>query len=313
MDQRPTDTAAVVSVFEPVLGTRLEVRSVVGLGGSAATVEQRVLAEIDRLEAVFSIYDDASELCRWRRGDDRASSDELALVLEVAARWYARSDGAYNPMVGVITERWRAASASGTPPSARERSAAAASIASLPYSVVDGHAIRHGNCGGLDLNAGAKGYIVDRALAAGLAEGSAIGLTVNLGGDLAHHGADSLLVGIEDPNDPHDNVPPKVVVEIRGGGLATSGSARRGFHVGNTWWGHVLDPRTAMPVAHVASVSAIAPDAMTADFVATIIAVLGPRDGLAFADSIDDVGACVIDMDGTLFRNDRWHGYERET
>jgi thiamine biosynthesis lipoprotein ApbE len=66
-----------------------------------------------------------------------------------------------------------------------------------------------------------------------------------------------------------------------------------------------------MPVADAASVSVLAPDAMAADFVATIVGVLGPVDGLAFADALDDrIGVCLIDARGRLFRNERWRGVE---
>lgn len=311
MDRRPNDIAPVVSRFEPVLGTTLEVRTVVGAGGSADAVEQRVLAEIDRLEMVFSIYDDASELSRWRAGDQGAPSDELATVLDAAERWFERSDGAYNPTVGVAMACWRAAAGAGVRPDAPVLRSVADSIASLPYAVKGGHVRRNGDCSGIDLNAAAKGYIVDRALLAGLAEPSVVGLAVNLGGDLAHHGPDALLVGIEDPMQPYDNVPPLLHVELRCGGLATSGGARRGFRIGDEWFGHVLDPRTCEPVTHARAASALAHDAMTADFVATIVGVLGPRDGLAFADALYSVGVCIIDDYGELFRNDAWREHER--
>ena len=311
MERQTNDSAPVVSQFQPVLGTTLEVRTVVDVGGSADAVEQSVLAEVDRLEAIFSIYVETSELSRWCSGDDVEPSEELATVLDAAERWFERSNGAYNPMIGVAMACWRAAAGAGVRPDAPVLRSIADTIASLPYAVRGGHVRREGDCRGIDLNAAAKGYIVDRALLAGRAEPSLVDLTVNLGGDLAHCGPGALLVGIEDPMQPYDNVPPLLHVEVRGRALATSGSARRGFRIGDEWIGHVLDPRTCEPVAHTRAVSVLAHDAMTADFVATIVGVLGPREGLVFADALGSVGACVIDEYGDLFRNDAWREQER--
>jgi thiamine biosynthesis lipoprotein len=47
---------------------------------------------------------------------------------------------------------------------------------------------------------------------------------------------------------------------------------------------HTLDPRTGRPVGNgVASVTVLAPTCMAADALSTALAVLGPRDGMAFA------------------------------
>ena len=65
-------------------------------------------------------------------------------------------------------------------------------------------------------------------------------------------------VGIEDPRDPRRVVD---VVELRRGGVATSGAARRGAHV--------VDPRTGAGITRSGSATVVGPDLLWADVWAT--------------------------------------------
>lgn len=82
--------------------------------------------------------------------------------------------------------------------------------------------------------------------------------------------------------------------------VATSGRARRGFRIDGRWYSHVIDPRTGWPVDAPASVSVVAPTAEVADVVATVVGVLGPRDGLAVAERLgySGLGCLTIESDG---------------
>lgn len=73
------------------------------------------------------------------------------------------------------------------------------------------------------------------------------------------------------------------VVRLTGGrAVATSGDYRQFFRdAEGRIRSHIIDPRTAAPAGHdVASVSVLAPDALTADALATALLVLGPDEGL---------------------------------
>ena len=101
---------------------------------------------------------------------------------------------------------------------------------------------------------------------------------------------------------------------VRARGLATSGSARRGWRIAGRWYSHVIDPRSGRPVDHVASASVVAPDAATADAVATVLSVLAPAEGVAFVEGLDDVpdvAALVVGADGSTWRSAGWAALER--
>ena len=298
-----------ITVHEPLLGTVVEVRirAVEPFATAAAeAADGRVVAEMRRLEHVFSAFDDSSELCRWRRGEDFVHSVEFVELLRLALHWQICGSGAFNPASGVLSRAWITAEREGREPAGALLAELAESIGAPRYSIDDNTVTRRGDCSSLNFNAIAKGFIVDRAVGAGMVDSAISSITVNAGGDLCHRGAGSLAVGIENPATPYDNAAPLMVVDIANRGLATSGSSRRGFRIGGRRYSHVLDPRTGYPVEHVRSATAIAADAATADAIATVTSVFEPDAGVAFVDALGDAGTCVVDADGTLWRSTGW-------
>ena len=290
----------------PLLGTLVEVRVHGSDAATAERIDRVVVAEMSRLEQVLSIFDPSSELARWKRGEVAEPSEELRTVLGLALDWQRRSDGAFNTSAGVLTALWRAAEASGCPPSRSARRAAAARIREPAYEVLaDGRVRAVADLSGIDLNAFAKGWIVDRAIDAAWAVGACGGLVVSAGGDLRHRGDQPIPVGIENPLRPFDNEPPIATIALANAALASSGRARRGFRVGDRWYAHVLDPRTGDTVDGVASISVVADDAATADVIATIAGVLPPAEAVVTADALGT--AClVVSPEGERLANERW-------
>src|SRR4051794_40593708 len=93
---------------ENALGTSLELTVRADTEEAARSAEARALGEIDRLAAVFSGYDAASEFRRWQVniGQPTKVSPELFEVLLASDRWREKSDGAFDPRVQALTELW---------------------------------------------------------------------------------------------------------------------------------------------------------------------------------------------------------------
>jgi FAD:protein FMN transferase len=290
-----------IGTFTPVLGTVLELR-LDGDPQAFAAAEEAALRAFEDGESRFSTFRVDSELSRWRRGELDECSPDLAEVLAAAAHWYELSAGAFHPATRALTDRWRRAEAEGHLPT---RSEVATLAPALPYRADAGRVRRIGDCSAIDLNAIAKGFLVDRAGQAALAVPGISTVVVNAGGDLRHLGAGTTNVGIEDPARPFDNLPPRWRVEIANSALATSGYARRGFAVAGHWLGHVLDPRTGWPVADTASVSVIAADAMQADALATVLGVLAVDEALDFARE-HQLGCLIVGADGGVHFSPDW-------
>jgi thiamine biosynthesis lipoprotein len=127
----------------------------------------------------------------------------------------------------------------------------------------------------LDLGAVAKGLAIDTA-ARKLARFE--DFAIDAGGDLYLAGrnveGESWAIGIEDPRTDHHLVE---TLRVSNTAVCTSGDYRRRTDAGH----HIIDPRSGITAAALASVTVIAPSAMLADALGTAAFVLGPDDGLA--------------------------------
>jgi len=77
--------------------------------------------------------------------------------------------------------------------------------------------------------------------------------------------------------------------------LATSGDYRNFFEVNGKRYSHVIDPRSGYPVSNgVISVSIIAGTCTLADGLATAVMVMGPTQGIALIDHLENVEGLII-------------------
>ena len=310
---------------ENVLGTSLDLAVLVPDRRDAERCEQAVLDEIDRLERLFSTYDPRSELSRlnaapWRTGDAHPVSGELHQLLADCASWQERTRGALNCYLGDTVDLWHRAAEEGRAPSPTARADCIARLHQGGFRAGERNGekiVERLGPGRFDVDAVAKGFIVDRALdAARRAVPSLRGLLLNLGGDIRAWGTASPAgpaaweVGVADPGCPADNAPPLARVRLADRAVATSGGYARPLAVGDRRVSHILDPRTGLPAGHVLSATAVAGDAATADALATALCVLPPAEGLALVDGIDDAACLIVDREGTPYRSRGWKAIE---
>lgn len=274
----------------PLLGTVIEVWVTGRDRAHAVRAEKIVCDEISRLERTFNIYDDTSMLRRWMADPGIETSAEFTQLLAAALDWQQRSDGAFNVATRRLSNRWAQAATHGSLPDRHEIDLLARTITTPPYRF-DGQLRQVDDCNGVDLNGIAKGFIVDRALDAAWHRCDLESLIISAGGDIAHRGPNPIAIGIEDPAVLSDNAAPLLTIDVRNAAVATSGSARRGVSVAGTWVSHVLDPRTGHPADASGSVTVLAPDAATADVLATIMSVMKPAEGLRFIEMLHPADA----------------------
>ena len=296
---------------ENVMGTSLELRVRADSDAAARRAEGFVLAEIDRLSAIFSGYDPSSEFRRWQTGPRvpvRVSS-ELFAVLRASDYWREASGGAFEPRVQVLSDLWSAAERLGRLPNTAEFSEAKA-VLTRPAWRLEGRTATRLSDAPVTLNAIAKGYIVERAAGSALGEGVQ-GLLMNVGGDLRVSGDFTQTIGIASPDSDTEGSAPIALVTLKNRALATSGRSQRGFRIGGRWYSHIFDPRTIQPVEEVASASVIAPRSMDADALATIFNVLTPAESLKLASTVEGVECLILARDGRQFRSPGWAAFER--
>lgn len=212
-------------------------------------------------------------------------------VLAAALTLARETDGAYDPTVGPLVNLW-GFGPDGTrkaPPAAEAVAAARARVGwqRLAFEPGSRRLVQPGGIY-LDLSSIAKGHGVDRVVEHLRSRGLRSAM-FDIGGDLRVIGrrpdGQPWQIGIERPAEGVRDLQ-TVVAMPADQALATSGSYRNFFREGSRRFAHLIDPRTAEPVAHrLVSVSVLHASCTQADALATALSVLGPDAGMAFARS----------------------------
>jgi FAD:protein FMN transferase len=155
----------------------------------------------------------------------------------------------------------------------------------------------------------AKGYAVDRAVAV-LEKAGLTSFFVQAGGDLFARGkkpdGSEWQAGIRDPRGPESKYFAKLSLSDRA--FSTAGDYERSYLVNGKRYHHIIDPRTGFPANACRSVTIWAPTALVADEIDDAVFVLGPKKGLELVESLDGVGAVIVDAKNNLWVSKRLQG-----
>jgi len=286
--------------YDHILGTSLDAWV---NAPDAMIVERIVLDEIERLRTVFSLYDPASELSQLNRtaGSFVASPDLLTVLREYAV-WLQRTNGACNPRVGELVRLWKDAERSGAEPDRVDLDELAREIVG-PCWRLDASRVHRFTDHALDLNAVAKGYILQQASAAVRKLPGVTGVLLNLGGDLCGWGDAPSFIGIQDPHQPQENAPPLTAVRLKDAAIATSGGYQRYYTFGERRYSHLIDPRTGRPADGIASATVVAPTSVIANVLATTLCVLAPDEGLRLIAATPEADCLIVTASGKQLRS----------
>jgi thiamine biosynthesis lipoprotein ApbE len=320
----PAPAAAMDEFYfhhDHVIGTSLDLTVAAPDEASAVACEQAVLAEIERLRRIFSLYDPDSELSRLNRATGPfAASPELLEVLKAYEVFQQRSYGAFNGQLGGLVELWKAAEKTGTEPDAAALRRVVQEINQPGWQIDEAAGtVTRLTRQPLNLNSIAKGYLIQKAAAAARARAPRVqGFLLNLGGDLAVSGRDAdgrahWRVGIQDPHHPEDNAVPLAILKVQDLAVATSGGYERYYTIGGKRYSHLFDPRTGRPAGGIASSTVVARDNLTANALATTLCVLTPEEGLRLVAATPGAECLLVAADGRQYRSPGMKAYEVAT
>lgn len=294
------DGSSSVDEHRIMMGTIVSIKVLSMDEGEAGRAIDAAFDEIARVEALTTRYSPESEISRINAGADGASaipvSRELMRIVRRAIEISALSGGAFDATVAPIVDLWGFGEGGAVP--SREAIDAALPLVDYRRVVVDTAAgsVLIPSGAAIDLDAIAKGYAVDRAVAV-LREHGAASAIVDAGGDVGLLGepprADGWRVGLKHPRGEGL----LGVLSLDGGGVATSGDYQRYVMVEDRRYHHVLDPATGYPARGVVSVTVTARTAMDADALATAVFVMGPEHGMRLVEELPAVEAVIITGD----------------
>ena len=258
----------------PFLGPFVEITA-----DSAAAVSAgfESVARVHRLMSAHAPESDVSRINRFAHCEPVTVDVWTAAVLERALEWSRRSDGLFD----VVRAGFDAVTNRRLPRHEDQPLPAKRSFHAL---VLDGVRVRLTSPAALDLGGIAKGYAVDRAIAAMKASGAKSGF-VNAGGDLAGFGVAPWTVDVVHPTARRA----VARIAVRNGAMATSAVLPGGED------SHLPDRDKRL-----LSATACAPLAVDADALATLLLSGAPvaRDCLALARA----EALLVASDGSIRR-----------
>ena len=262
---------------------------------------ERMVRVVEVTEAELSTWRDDSALSALNRQPVGAPLSVSPPVCELLGRlegWRRATAGAFDPAIGSLIDAW-GLRAAGRRPDAEELRAAVAR-AGWPLLGFDREACTVARQADATLDAGGfgKGEALDRVRAA--ESGHSGAWLIDFGGQVAVSGgvADSVWpVALAHPT---RRGTPVAEVSLAGGSLATSAGSERTITLdAGVRVGHILDPRSGVPINRSASVTVWHEDAFTADVLSTALYVMGPDAGLEWAASRGFAACYIVPQEGS--------------
>ncbi|GMV71173.1 MAG: FAD:protein FMN transferase [Phycisphaerales bacterium] len=248
---------------------------------TAALAFQRI-ADLDACLSDWRLESELNRLSDAAGGPAMPVSEDLYRVLDLARRFSEATGGAFDPTVGPVVRLWRQARREGQLP---DRQALEGVLGTVGWQGIELHrdirSVRLARPGmRLDLGGIGKGFIADR-VGEVLRDQGVCCFLVDLGGDLLAGDA------------PPDRAGWTVVVRtghgdattltVANAGVATSGDTAQFVEIEGVRYSHIVDPRTGLGLTNCIAATVIAPDATTADALASAVCVLGEIEGKAAA------------------------------
>ena len=269
---------------------------------AASVIARHAISEVKRLELKYSRYlpDSMLSMINSRAGQQGILVDnETAALLDYAQTCFHQSHGLFDVTSGVLRRAWDFGS---------DRLPEQADIDQILQLVgwdkLDWSPPRITlPLIGMELDFGGivKEYAADSCAKLCRSLGITSGL-VNMGGDIHVIGprpnGSPWTIGIQDPAKPERVI---TSVELKQGGLASSGDYQRFMLIDGQRYSHILDPRTGWPVRGLRAVSVVGPNCLIAGSTSTIGMLKGEA-GKAWLDSTG-MTYIWIDEDGECFSN----------
>jgi thiamine biosynthesis lipoprotein len=272
-------------------------------------------AEIVRLEKLMTTWDPTSEVSRVNAaaGKDAVTvSPETFDVIREALHASAISDGTFDITFETLHGLWKFDQDLDPHPPTPQAVHAQARYVGYKHVKIDPAAstvfldephVRIG-LGGI-----AKGYAVDHASKV-LLDGGLTCFFAQAGGDLYTRGTkpdgSPWIAGIRDPRGPENDY--FATMGVSDHAFSTAGDYERSYLVGGKRYHHIIDPRTGYPATASRSVTIWAPNAFVADEIDDAVFILGPERGLALVESLDGVGAVIVDAHNRVWTSRRLEG-----
>jgi thiamine biosynthesis lipoprotein len=274
---------------------------------AADAARDAVYARVDALTMVLSDYEAESEISRLNhRTHDGpmtqpvAVSDDLWNVLIASKTAYEQSGGAFDITVGPLVQLWKRSRRQQEVPTPERIADTRASIGFDKVKLDAAHHTVMLTAAKMRLDVGgiATGYISDDCLQLLKKRGIARAL-IDGSGDVAigdpPPGRKGWRIAIQSLMKPNEAA---AYVELANCGISTSGDTYRFVEIDGVRYSHIVDPKTGLGLTRRIGSTVIAPNDLTADWMATAVCVLGPEKGMELIEKTPGVAARITTLEG---------------
>lgn len=278
----------------------------------------KAMDEIRRIEELMSSWKPTSEVSKINAapGKPHQVSSDTFTVLEKSLWVGEKSEGTFDITFKTMADLWKFGDAAEDPPKLPDAAEVKKRRKLLGYQQVkldkSARTVSIPEKVKIGLGGIAKGYAVDKAVAVLRAEGITSFL-LQAGGDLYGAGrkpnGSLWLSGIRDPRGKQSQY--FGLIELEDRAFSTAGDYARSYVVDGKRYHHIIDPRTGYPATASRSVTIWAKDALTADALDDAVFILGPEKGLELIESMDDVGAVIVDSKNQVHVSEKMKGKVR--
>lgn len=290
-----------------LMGNNFTISVVAEQEAFAQTNIERAIAEIRRIEQLFTTYKDDSQTNRINKNAGIAPvtvDQEVFDLIERSISISKITQGAFDISYGSIdTSLWNFDKTMTALPS-KEEAKKRVHLINYKNIILDksnysvflkekGMRIGFGGIG--------KGYAAERAKKI-LMENKVISGIINASGDLTTWGKQpngkQWTIGIANPDQPTAAFS---FIEISDKAVATSGNYEKYILIDGQKYSHTIDPKTGLPIRGIKSVTIICNNAELADAMTTPIAIMGIQAGLYLINQIPDLYCIIIDDNNKIY------------
>ena len=304
--------------YEGVLGTTFDIAMFGPDQSAMETAADKALAEIARLDAIFSNYRSDSEVSRLNR--ERmltGASEELVDVVELCAQWERQTQQRFSCKLGRIINAWNEAEEAQVLPDRMQMTMLATSISAATPAFFRGtRTINLPEPIELELSGIATGYIVDKVLTLlrrNLPDVTAIKL--DIGGDAIYWGQPPLSEGwrvaVANPMSTSDS-DLLATLNASGRAITASGHSNRFRTIAGQQFSHIFVPSTGWPIENGIGTVTIASHALLADVAATAMTLQSVEAAAQWASVLPDLDGMGIDAAGNQAFSDQWKNFLAE-
>lgn len=272
----------------------------------AKNVLRRSVQEAHRLEGILSHYDPASALSMFNNqaGNGKIKIDrELFRLLALATDLSLRTSGYFDVTVGPLVSLWQQAGEKGMLPEPHLLFQTLNLVGSQKlklYETGEAELLKEGMK--IDLGGIGKGFAVDRIVEI-LRQAKVKGALVNFGGSSLYAlgsppQEDSWPIGVKGIGEELVGV-----IRLKDQALSTSGSMGRYWEIEGVRYGHLINPKSGLPVVQPRGATAIATTATEAEALTKPPVLLG-KQGMEMIKIFPQTESLLISESGEIFLSD---------